>query len=64
MLVQNASVSAVPTDLVPTEETSPLSAGSVVVAGRSFLGWRKVEGEREISGWVRSNALLALYADR
>lgn len=64
MLVQNTNVSPVPTDLVPTEETSPLSAGSVVVAERSFLGWRKVDGEREISGWVRGNALMPLYAGR
>jgi hypothetical protein len=64
MLVQNANVSPVPTDLVPMEETSPLSAGSVVIAGRSFLGWRKVEGAREISGWVRGNALMMLYASR
>ncbi|MFC4307909.1 hypothetical protein ACFPN2_02340 [Steroidobacter flavus] len=64
MLVQNTNVSPVPTDLVPAEETSPLSAGTVVVAGRSFLGWRQVEGEREISGWVRGNALMALYAGR
>lgn len=64
MLVRNANVSPVPTDLVPTEETSPLSAGSVVVAGRSFLGWRKIEGDREISGWVRGNALMMLYASR
>lgn len=64
ILVQNANVSPVPTDLVPNEETSPLTAGTVVVAGRSFLGWRKVAGEREISGWVRGNALMPLYASR
>lgn len=64
ILVQNTNVSPVPTDLVPTEETLPLSAGAVVVAGRSFLGWRKVEAEREISGWVRGNALMPLYAGR
>lgn len=64
ILVRNANVSPVPTDLVPTEETSPLSAGSVVIAGRNFLGWRQVESEREISGWVRGNVLMPLYADR
>ncbi len=64
MLIQNANVSPVPTDLIPTEETSPLSAGSVVVAGGSFLGWRKVEAEPEISGWVRGNVLMPLYAAR
>jgi hypothetical protein len=62
ILVQNANASPVPTDLVPTEETSPLSAGSVVIVGPSFLGWRKVEAEREISGWVRGNVLMPLYA--
>jgi len=64
ILIQSANVSPVPTDLVPTEETSPLSAGTVVVGGRPFLGWRKVDGEREISGWVRGSALLPLYASR
>jgi hypothetical protein len=64
ILVQNANASPVPTDLVPTEETSPLSAGSVVIAGRSFLGWRRVEAEREISGWVRGNVLMPLYVPR
>jgi hypothetical protein len=64
ILVQNANVSPVPTDLVPMEETSPLTAGTVVVTGRTFLGWRKVAGEREISGWVRGNALMPLYAGR
>jgi hypothetical protein len=64
MLVRNANVSPAPTDLVPAEGTSPLSAGSVVVAGRAFLGWRRIEAEREISGWVRGNALLTLYASR
>lgn len=62
ILVQNANLSPVPTDLVPTEETSPLSAGSVVIAGRNFLGWRKVDAGREVSGWVRGNALMPLYA--
>lgn len=62
ILVHNANASPVPTDLVPTEETSPLSAGSVVVAGRHFLGWRQVDAEREISGWVRGNVLMPLYA--
>jgi hypothetical protein len=64
ILVQNTNASPVPTDLVPTEETLPLSAGSVVIAGRSFLGWRKVEAEREISGWVRGNVLMPLYMPR
>ncbi|HWK51653.1 MAG TPA: hypothetical protein VNR40_17275 [Steroidobacter sp.] len=64
IFVQSANVSPVPTDLVPMEETSPLSAGAVVIGGRNFLGWRKVEGEREISGWVRGNALMPVYAGR
>lgn len=64
MLVQNANVTPVPTDLVPMEETSPLSAGAVVVAGRHFLGWREVSSELEISGWIRSDAVMPLYAQR
>jgi hypothetical protein len=64
VLVQAANASPVPTDLVPVEETSPLVAGTVVRAQRTFLGWREVSGTPEISGWTRSSVLMPLYASR
>jgi len=64
ILLQAANASPVPTDLVPAEETSPLSAGTVVLTHRTFLGWREVSNGPERSGWVRSNAVMPLYASR
>lgn len=64
ILLQDANASPVPTDLVPNEETSPLSAGAVVRTGRTFLSWREVRGSREISGWVRGNAVMPIYTSR
>lgn len=62
MLVQNVNVSPVPTDLVPQEETAPLAAGTVVVADRTFLGWRQVSRGSDTSGWIRSEGLMPIYA--
>lgn len=64
ILVQGANVSPVPTDLVPVEETSPLAAGAIVVTHRTFLGWREVSTASETSGWIRSTAVMPLYASR
>jgi hypothetical protein len=64
ILLQAANASPVPTDLVPAEETSPLSAGTVVLTHRTFLGWREVSNGAERSGWIRSNAVMPLYASR
>lgn len=64
ILVQGANVSPVPTDLVPVEETSPLAAGAIVVTHRTFLGWREVSTASATSGWIRSTAVMPLYASR
>lgn len=65
ILIQNTNASPVPTELVPVEETSPLAAGAVVLTHGTFLGWREVSSTRpEVSGWVRSHAVMPLYASR
>jgi hypothetical protein len=65
ILLRNANASPVPTELVPVEETSPLAAGAVVLTHGKFLGWREVSSKRpEVSGWIRSSAVMPLYAGR
>jgi len=64
VLVQAANVSPSPTDLVPVEETRPLAAGAVVLTHRSFLGWQEVSSGPDASGWIRSSAVMPLYASR
>jgi hypothetical protein len=62
ILLQSANMSPVPTDLVPAEETAPVAAGSLVITGRTFLGWQQVNKGPEASGWIRSNAVMPVYA--
>jgi hypothetical protein len=50
-----------PTELVPEQETLPATAGSVVLTGHSFLGWRDVSNGANISGWIRKNAVMPFY---
>jgi hypothetical protein len=64
ILVQHVNLSPAPTDLVPTEETSPAAAGSIVQMQRSFLGWSQVAVDADHSGWVRRNAVIPVYARR
>jgi hypothetical protein len=64
IVVWGANLSPVPTDLVPQEETSPIAAGTVVLTRRSFLGWQQIAINEDVSGWVRRNAVMPIYADR
>lgn len=58
-----ANLSPVPTNLVPQDETAPVTAGRLVRHQRHFLGWERVAADAELSGWLRSNAVLPLYGD-
>jgi hypothetical protein len=61
ILLEGVNLSPSPTELVPERETSPATAGSVVLPVSDFLGWRQVVGGTNISGWVRGNAVMPLY---
>ena len=52
---------SVPTEADTAQKTSPLSAGSVAVAEKTFLGWTKLSFAGGQSGWVRSEDLIGLY---
>jgi len=61
MLLEGVNLNPSPTELVPEQETSPATAGSVVLAGHSFLGWQQISNGANISGWVRNSAVLPFY---
>ena len=42
-------------------KTTPLSAGSIAVAGKTFLGWTKLSFPGGQTGWVRTEDLIPLY---
>ncbi|MBL9215829.1 MAG: BatD family protein [Opitutaceae bacterium] len=52
---------SIPTEADSTQKTSPLSAGSIALAERTFLGWTKLTFPAGQSGWVRSEDLITFY---
>jgi hypothetical protein len=63
VLVWQASVlRSIPTEADTAQKTSPLSAGSIAVAGKTFLaGWTHLTFPGGQTGWVRSEVLIRLY---
>ena len=56
-----ATLRSIPTDADTAQKSSPLSAGSLAVAGKTFLGWTKLDFAGGQSGWVRTEDLISLY---
>jgi tetratricopeptide (TPR) repeat protein len=52
---------SIPTDADTAQKTSPLSAGSIAVVEKTFLGWTKLSFPGGQSGWVRQEELIPLY---
>ena len=52
---------SIPTEADTTQKTSPLSAGSIAVVEKTFLGWSKLNFAAGQSGWVRTEDLIRLY---
>jgi hypothetical protein len=52
---------SVPTDADTTQKITPLSAGSVAIVEKTFLGWSKLTFPGGQSGWVRTETLVPLY---
>ena len=52
---------SVPTDADTAQKTSPLSAGSIAVVEKTFLGWTKLRFPGGQTGWVRREDLIRLY---
>lgn len=56
-----ATLRSIPTDADTAQKSSPLSAGSLAVAEKTFLGWTKLQFAGGQSGWVRTEDLISLY---
>ncbi len=61
ILLEGVNLNPSPTELVPEQETSPATAGSVVLPLGSFLSWQRISAGKNVSGWVRRNAVMPLY---
>jgi hypothetical protein len=62
ILLEGVNLNPSPTELVPEQETSPATAGSVVLPHGSFLDWQQISLGANVSGWVRGNAVMPFYA--
>ncbi len=61
ILLEGVNLNPSPTELVPEQETSPATAGSVVLPHGSFLGWEQVSSGENAAGWIRKNAVMPFY---
>jgi len=52
---------SIPTEADTTQKTSPLSAGSIAVVEKTFLGWSKLNFTAGQSGWIHTEDLIRLY---
>jgi hypothetical protein len=52
---------SIPTEADTAQKTSPLSAGSLAVIDRSFLGWIRLAFPDGQTGWVRNEDVVRLY---
>ncbi len=52
---------SIPTDADTSQKASPLSAGSIAVVDRTFLGWSRLVFPAGQAGWVRTDDLQLLY---
>jgi len=52
---------SIPTDVDTSQKTAPLSAGSIAIAEKTFLGWTKLKFPGGQTGWIRTEDLIKLY---
>lgn len=57
----STTLRSIPTEADTTQKTTPLAAGSIAVAEKTFLGWTKLNFAAGQAGWVRSEELVKLY---
>ncbi len=56
-----STLHSIPTEADTTQKSTPLSAGSIAIVDKTFLGWTKLAFPGGQSGWVRSEDLIRVY---
>lgn len=52
---------SIPTEADTTQKTTPLSAGSVAIADKTFLGWTRLAFDNGQTGWVRKEEFVSIW---
>ncbi|MGA3008494.1 MAG: BatD family protein [Opitutaceae bacterium] len=58
---RNAILRSIPTEADTTQKTTPLSAGNLVIADKTFLSWSRLVFDNGQTGWVRTDDLVSLW---
>lgn len=61
IVARAATLRSVPTEADTTQKTSPLAAGSIALADKTFLGWTRLAFENGQTGWVRKEDIVPLW---
>jgi hypothetical protein len=61
MVWRSSTLRSIPTDADTAQKSSPLSAGSIAIAEKTFLGWTQLRFEGGQTGWTRTEDLIPLY---
>ena len=57
----SGTLRSIPTEADTAQKTTPLAAGSVGVADKTFLGWVRLSFPNGQTGWVRKDELTAIW---
>lgn len=55
---------SIPTDLKGEQQTTALSAGSLAVVEKAFLGWQQISFPNGQTGWIRQEELVPLWTSK
>lgn len=61
VVARASTLRSIPTEADTTQKTSPLAAGSLALADRTFLGWTRLAFENGQTGWVRKDDIVPLW---
>jgi hypothetical protein len=61
IVARPATLRSIPTEADTTQKTSPLAAGSIALADKTFLGWTRLAFENGQTGWVRKDDIVPLW---
>ncbi len=58
---QNGLLRSIPTEADTTQKTVPLSAGTLALVDKPFLGWVRLSFDNGQTGWVRQEDVIGLW---
>jgi hypothetical protein len=61
IVARASTLRSIPTEVDTAQKSSPLSAGSLAVTDRSFLGWRRLVFDHGQTGWVRKEEIVPIW---